>query len=114
MEIIDKIRKIRVKKGISHETMAIHLGITQSTYTKFEKNGLDLTVKRLFKIAEILETPVQELLGIGNVFHQTHNQNAAAYQNIEYFTQENKDIYEKLLKSKDEQIELLKSLLGKQ
>lgn len=49
----------------------------------------------------------------GNVFNQTNNENSGNQyqQKIENFYHENKEVYEKLLKSKDEQIKLLKSML---
>ena len=72
-----------------------------------------LTVERLFRVSEILSTSLSDLLEIGNdVFQQTNNENATGYQQkIENFHQENKDVYERLLQSKDEQIALLKSIL---
>lgn len=62
MEVIDRIKQIRIEKGISHEAMAYNLGISQTAYTKIEKNETKLTVDRLFKIAEILEVKVEDLL----------------------------------------------------
>ena len=54
-------------------------------------------------------------IGYGKeVFQQTNNETAIGYQQkILNVYQENKEVYEKLLQSKDEQIALLKSLLGK-
>ena len=64
-------------------------------------------------IRKILETPLSNLLEIGNdIFQQTNNESATGYQQkIENFYQENKEVYEKLLQSKDEQIALLKKIL---
>jgi hypothetical protein len=62
-----------------------------------------------------LDSPLSELLEIGNdVFQQTNNENAIGYlQKIENFYHDNKEVFEKLLQTKDEQIALLKSMLGK-
>jgi len=72
-------------------------------------------VDRLFEISKLLETGVTELLDLKTqtVFNQKENETANAYGKIEHFYQDNKEVYEKLLQSKDEQIALLKSLLEK-
>jgi len=48
------------------------------------------------------------------VFQQTNHDSATGYQQkIENFYQENKEVYEKLLQSKEEQIALLKKMTEK-
>ena len=64
MDIIENIRTIRKNRGISHEAMAANLGISQASYTKLEQKETKLTVDRLYKIAEILEMKVEDLLNI--------------------------------------------------
>ena len=115
-QVINKIVSTRTKNGYTLENMAQELDITPAAYRKIETGETKLTVERLFCIAEILKVPLSELLEIGNdVFQQTNNENATGcyQQKIENFYQESKYVYEKLLKSKDEQITLLKSLLEK-
>jgi len=114
-DVIQKITSLRSKKGYTYENMAHELDITPASYRKIEIGETKLTVERLFKIAEILDEPVSNLLEInGSVFNQTNNESSTCYQQqIAHFYQENKEVYEKLLKSKDEQIELLKSVMGK-
>jgi transcriptional regulator with XRE-family HTH domain len=118
MNVIDNIKKIRTQKGISHEAMALQLNISQATYTKLENQEIKLTVERLLKIAEILEVKVCDLLNVEpQSFHQDIHDNesvtAIAQQKVEHLYQTNKEIYEQLLASKDEQIALLKSMLDK-
>jgi len=113
-QIINKIISIRIKNGYTLENMAHELDITPAAYRKIETRETKLTVERLFCIAEILKAPLSDLLEIGSdVFQQTNNENATGcyQQKIENFYQENKETYEKLIKSKDEQISLLKSLI---
>ena len=114
--IIKKISTIRTKKGYTYENLAHELSISAAAYRKIETGETKLTVERLFQIAEILDSPLTDLLEIGNdVFQQTNNENATGYQQkIENFYQENKEIYEKLLQSKDEQIVFLKDMLDLQ
>jgi transcriptional regulator with XRE-family HTH domain len=112
-KVIRKIAAIRTKKGYTYENMANELSITPAAYRKIETGETKLTVERLFRISAILNALLPELLEIGNdVLQQTNNENATGYQQkIENFYQDNKEVYEKLLQSKDEQITLLKSLL---
>jgi len=113
-KIISKIVSTRTRNGYTLENMAHELDITPAAYRKIETGATKLTVERLFCIAEILKVPLSDLLEIENVLQQTNNENAIGYQQkIANFYQESKEVYGELLKSKDEQISLLKSLLEK-
>ena len=99
-DIIGKnIRKFRELKGYSQEYMANEMELTQASYAKLESNSTKISVERLFMIAKLLETDVAEILELNK-------------QTI--YNQDNKDVYEKLIQAKDEQIALLKSLLKQQ
>ena len=120
-KILEKIKEIRTDKGYSHEYMALELDISQVAYSKLEKLDTKLSVERLYKIAEILEVKVGDILDIqpNNQFNQTTRENSTGYlQQIENFYQENKDqnekiiaLYEERIKDKDLLIEQLR--LGK-
>ena len=114
-KIINKIREIRKDRGYSHEYMAHLLDISQVAYSKIEKNETKLTVERLFKIAEFLEAKIVDILDIiaDKVYKQDLKDNSIGHQEIQNMYQDNKEVYEKLIASKDEQIALLKSLLDK-
>ena len=115
-KVIKNIASARTKKGYTYENMAHELSITPAAYRKIETGETKLTIERLFRISEILEAPLPDLLEVGNLFQQTNHESATGFQKIEKienFYQENKEIYEKLLQSKEEQIALLKSLLEK-
>ena len=110
--IVEKIKDIRKRKGYSHEYMAHQLDMSQPAYSKIEKNETVLSVDRLFKIAEILETPVVDLLDINpnTIYNQTNNDSATfiGHQQVEHLYQENKEksekieqLYESRLKDKD-------------
>jgi len=119
MNVIENIKTIRKNKGISHEAMAINLGISQTAYTKIEREETKLTVERLQKIAEILDVKLGELLEFEpQSFHQEIHNNesvtAISHQKVENLYQENREVYEKLIAAKDEQISLLKNLLEKE
>jgi len=121
-KVLKKIGSIRKDKGYSHEYVALMLDISQAAYTKIERNQTKLTVQRLYKIAEILEVDVSELLDIQATNQSNeHNKDASTgyLQQIENFFHENKEQYdaiishyEKNLKHKNDIILELKAQLA--
>jgi transcriptional regulator with XRE-family HTH domain len=63
MNAIENIQRVRSEKRISQAEMAEKLGIAQNNYGKIERGITELTIERLYKIAEVLGTPPVELLG---------------------------------------------------
>ena len=102
-QILNNIINICKKKGLSHENMAFEINISQPAYTKLLQNKTKLTVERLYKIAEILEVNVSELMGLEtqNQFNQTNKDSSLGQlfqtQQIENFYQENKEQYQKII-----------------
>ncbi|MEJ7693837.1 helix-turn-helix transcriptional regulator [Daejeonella sp.] len=60
--IVDEIRRQRQRKGISQEAMAFDLSISQAAYSKIERGETELTISRIYEIADILEISVFDLL----------------------------------------------------
>jgi transcriptional regulator with XRE-family HTH domain len=105
--IIKKIEQIRKEKEYSHDYMAHMLDISQAAYSKMINNNTKLSVERLYKISEILETPVGDILDIQpkNQFNQTTRDNSTGYlQKIENFYQENKEQYQKIIELYEERL----------
>lgn len=107
------IRKIREQKGFSQDYMATELSISQASYARIENEATKLTIDRLSKIAEILQTDITDFFNASKLTIQNQTNNEGAYGNgyIQNLHIESKEIYEKLLQSKDEQIKLLQELL---
>lgn len=114
------IRRIREQKGFSQEYLADMLDISQASYARLESEETKITVERLFKIAEVLETEITDFFNVTKVGVQTQNNYEGSYGNgyIQNLTIENKEAtakliesYELRIKEKDEQIAFLKSLL---
>jgi transcriptional regulator with XRE-family HTH domain len=57
-----KIRNIRASKGFSQEYVANELGIKQAAYSKIESGKSDLTINRLYEVAELLQVSVYDLM----------------------------------------------------
>lgn len=122
--VVERIKDTRKKKGYSHEFMAHELNISQVAYSKIEKNETKLSVDRLFKISEILETPVESLLDINpnNIYHQNNNDNGTfiGHQEVQNLYQDNKEksekielLFEQLIKDKDLMIMQLQKIIEK-
>lgn len=54
-DVGEKIRLQRLTKKYSQEYMAFLLDISQAAYSKIERDETELTLKRIYEIAEILE-----------------------------------------------------------
>lgn len=108
--VIGKISKQRNLKGFSYENMANDLQISAAAYRKIETGETKLTLERLFKIADILECSFTDFLDLEkDILNQHNHNNEVVYQQkIDKFYQESKDIFEKLIQSKDDQIQFLK------
>lgn len=53
--ILNKIAAKRLEKNFSQQYMATRLNITQGYYNKLENGKIEMTLKTLFQIAEVLE-----------------------------------------------------------
>ena len=62
IKILNRIIECRKAKGLVQKQMADKLGIAQVNYGKIETGKTELTLDRLFKIADILEVSVLELI----------------------------------------------------
>lgn len=114
-KIVNKIRDIRKQKGYSNEAMAIDLGMSTSAYNKLERMESSVSLERFVQIVEVLNVPYSEFfdLTVKNVYKQDFNDNSIGHYEVQTLHQENREVYEKLIASKDEQIALLKGLVGK-
>ena len=77
----NKIRQRREEKGLSQDSLAHELGITQPSYARLEKQDERISITRLMQIAAILKTTVAELVGekTQKVINQQNSENASAY-----------------------------------
>jgi transcriptional regulator with XRE-family HTH domain len=61
-QIGEKIRKLRLTKGISQKELASHVGVTYQQIQNYEKGKSKIPVDRLIKIAEALEVSLDYFL----------------------------------------------------
>jgi transcriptional regulator with XRE-family HTH domain len=101
--VLQKIRKVREIKNLRQDYLAQELELSLRAYTKVETGETELTFKRFFKIASILQIKPEELLGFDykSIFN---NCDKSGNHNTYTFDQ---NLVNELLKSKDAQIKLL-------
>ncbi len=115
------VKRIREILGIKQEALAMELGLSQQAISQLEqKEALDTEV--LEKIATFLKVPVDAIKDfdeqaainiISTTFNSHDNSTALAYQSSFTFNPIDKiiELYERMLKDKNEMIEKLESLL---
>ena len=78
-----KIKKLREDKGITQESMALQLDVTQSNYGRLEKDDRRLNVVKLIKIVRILDVNIMylftEVMGDGGANGGLTNTNKEVY-----------------------------------
>lgn len=106
----NKIRQRREEKGLSQDSLAHELGITQPSYARLEKQDERISITRLMQIANLLKTTVAELVGekTQKVINQQNSENASAY--VDSIINANKDHIQSL---KDENAFLRKLVENK-
>ena len=60
----ENLRKARTEKKLTQQQVADLLGVAKSTYCQYETGASEPNILRLKKLAKILETNIDSLLGI--------------------------------------------------
>ncbi len=123
MDIMDtarlNIKRGREIKGLRQQDMADQLSMSLRSYQSLESGETKLDLERLERIAEILETSMEELLRQdGYYIHQEIKEGGNGSGFGLSFRNENtynygveKEIVDKLLEAKDSEISLLKDTI---
>lgn len=56
------LRKIRVEKGWSQDRLALRAGIDRSYMGRVERGEVNITIVKVYQIAEVLGVPARELI----------------------------------------------------
>lgn len=114
-----KIRMVREMRGFSQENVAARLNISQSTYSGYETNQIKISAEMLEKVAEVLEVLPMDLMSSqpAIVNFQSNQGTQQAFGHVETFVSNQKELYEQMLTSKDEEIarltKMVETLLSK-
>ena len=110
----EKIKKMRISKGYNHTEMADKLHITRSAYQRLESGETYSWAKHLDDLMNVFETTPKEFFSdIGKKVINQNNYDGSVGYVVDNLYKENKEIYQELIKAKDEQITLLKEMLEK-
>lgn len=105
------IKRYREIKDFTREQMASDLNLSLSGYAKLERGEIEITLNRLFEIADILEVDVSQILNFDAkyIFNISNSQGVQGFDkggNYHFHTQ---DIYrEKYIAKLEEEIQNLK------
>ncbi|WP_131537144.1 helix-turn-helix domain-containing protein [Pedobacter nototheniae] len=116
-----KITRIRELRGMKQDVLAIELGVSQQTISKLEQSET-IESDVLEKIAKVLGLSVDSIKNFSeeavfNIIGNTYHDNSASLNYYPTFNpidklmealDENKKLYERLLKSEQEKVEILK------
>jgi transcriptional regulator with XRE-family HTH domain len=107
----ENIKKLRELKSITRERLASDLNMSVSNYSKIERSEIDLTISRVYEIANILGVDISQLLNFdtSQVFNIHDNEvvqaPGAKAETMHFYKDEYKDKYIKML---EEEIKRLK------
>ncbi|MBW4891115.1 helix-turn-helix transcriptional regulator [Mucilaginibacter sp. HMF5004] len=109
----EKIRVIRELRGLSQENVALKLGIAQNSYSKIERNETKLTTEMMTKIAAVLDvSPMDIITNQPAIINFQPNQGTQhSFGFVENYISNQKELMDKLLASKDEEIARLQKTI---
>lgn len=87
MDLSERIRSVRLAKGLKQSDLAKSLNIEQSNYNRFERRGNKLTYEQIERIADALGVSVAELLSIQ--YSKDDKQTSGQQDRIGYLEKEN-------------------------
>ena len=110
-KIGDQIKKAREEKNYSQQYLAQQLGMSQKAYSKIENSQTNITINHLDKIAQVLETSMNKLLGTdGNaVYNNYHTHNGEGIVITKETPEKTTELYERIIKTLTEDNTYLKS-----
>lgn len=100
-KVSDNIKKFRELKNLTREQMASELGMSLSGYSKIERGEIDLTISKVYKIAEVLKVEVPQILNFdaAQIFNVSNNNNVngIVVENVHVKQDEYREKYIKML-----------------
>jgi transcriptional regulator with XRE-family HTH domain len=123
MNIGQNIRRIREIKHLKQEAVAESLGMSVTAYGNIERGDADVNFSRLGEIAKALDVTEEDIVTFGStVYNNTFNNHengivngtGAAYIGTSNNYTIDKDIFDKMMKDKDEEIAFLRKQIDKQ
>lgn len=114
MELGTKIKKLRELRNFTQEHMAQKLHMSQSGYSKIERDETEVSYQRLQQIAEVLDVSVEAITAFNEkiVFSQMNNQHATAgYIINQNFSEQQSKMYEMIIQQQKDEITHLRKMI---
>lgn len=105
-----RLQMLRLQKSLTQEQMGEKLNLSTSAYCKIEYGETDLTLVRLYKIAEILNYPILELFSkitANGASKYSDHVNACTTKDYSANYRENAESLRELIKANTRIIDLL-------
>ena len=69
MSMIQNLKRLREKAGISQQKLAVAVGVSQQSINKYENHDIEPDIRTLIAIAEYFNTSVDYLIGHTEIDH---------------------------------------------
>ncbi len=116
LDVSATIRRLRELKEITRESMAAELNLSLSGYSKMERGETDLTLSKLYRIAEILDVDVAKILNFdpSTVFNISNNEmvQAVAAEQVNHYHGQPSNYTDKYVALLEKEVERLKAKVG--
>lgn len=110
-EVIENIKKFRELKNITRDELADKLEMSLSGYSKLERGEVEITLTKLYRIADILEISVSQILNFdaSQIFNVSNNQVINGFEVKEQINNYNDEYKDKYIKMLEAEVERLKN-----
>jgi transcriptional regulator with XRE-family HTH domain len=115
MNVGYNIKRIREIKGFSQKAVADSLGMSETGYGNIERGETEVKEKRLQQIADVLGVSTDTILNFNpDVYiNSVSNNHNGVFVNHGTVNQSEKELYQKIIEQKDNEINYLRELLKK-
>ena len=114
-EAVENIKKFRELKNLTRDEVADKLEMSLSGYSKLERGEVELSLTKLYRIADILEVSVSQILNFdaSQIFNVSNNQIVNGVEVKEQVNNYHDEYKEKYIKMLEAEVERLKTEKGK-
>lgn len=68
--MVQRLRELRQKHGLSQHALGEAIGVTQQSVNKYENHGVEPDIQMLIAIADYFQTSVDYLIGHSDIDHK--------------------------------------------
>ena len=104
----NKVKRLRELKNYTQEYMADKLGISQTQFSKLERDESEISISRLQEISDIFEMKIEDILSFDErfIFNSFNNEQSAVNIYNQQVNEQMQKLYEDKIKLMEEIIKL--------